>query len=231
MNRQSTLIILLLVGPCLASAQACYTPPDCGPFSATSGSLVIHVGDVTVPFTAAGPDFSASGDISYVGAADNPLFSPRPPGAGLLLIAGDSGSGFFDMSLTVRGVPWDYPVGTTADGDAMAQFFIPDLVLPHPGIFSFPFDFNSSFRGRPTSAAPPGVGCDVIICTTLELSGGGTATLDVVPDPNFHGLLDITQASYTLKAPEPSTTALLLLGFAALGFQTLARMRREHGAI
>jgi hypothetical protein len=49
-------------------------------FNATSGSMVIHVGNVAVPFTAAGPDVSASGDISYVGAADNPLFPPAPPG-------------------------------------------------------------------------------------------------------------------------------------------------------
>jgi hypothetical protein len=129
------------------------------------------------------------------------------------------------MSLTVRGVPWDYPVGTTADGDAMAQFSIPDLVLPHPGMFSFPFDFEADFRGRPTSVAPPSVGCDVIMCTTLDFFGGGTATLDVVPDTNFPGFLDIAQASYTLKAPEPSTTALLLLGFAALGLQMRPRAR------
>jgi len=166
-------------------------------FNATNGSMVIHPGDgegdFGVPFTVAGPDFSASGDISFVGPGDNPLDSPRPPGpSGALLITGDSASGFFDMSLTVHGIPW------------------------------------SSFRGRPTSAAPPGVGCDVIMCTTLDFLGGGTATLDVVPDPNLPGLLDISQASYTFKAPTSSTVSLLLLGLAALGCERRARTRQRR---
>jgi hypothetical protein len=122
-------------------------------FNATSGSMVIHrgdgEGDFGVPFAVAGPDFSASGDISFVGPGDNPLDSPRPSGpSGPLLITGDSASGFFDMSLAVRGIPWSYPIGTT--------------------------DFEASFGG---------------------------------------------------KAPEPSTTALLLLGFAALGLQMRPRAR------
>jgi hypothetical protein len=196
-------------------------------FNATSGSMVIHPGDQGVPYTVGGADFSASGNI--VGPADNPLDSPYFPGlSNSLLITGDSASGFFDMSLTVRGVPWSYPVGTTADGQAIARFLTLDSGLTHPGIFSFPFDFEGSFRGRPTSAAPPGVGCDVIMCTTLDFFGGGTVTLDVVPDPNFPGLLDISQASYTFMAPTPSTVSLMLLGLAALGCQAWARMRREH---
>ena len=142
------ILSLAFLSACVCTAAFAQT------FNATSGSMVIHPGDQGVPFTVAGPGFSASGDI--VGPDDNPLDSPYFPGlTSSLLITGDSASGFFDMSLTVRGVPWSYPVGTTADGEAIARFLIPDLVLTHPGIFSFPVDFDGSFRGTPASVAPP----------------------------------------------------------------------------
>jgi len=118
--------------------------------------MLIHPGDQEVPYTVAGPDFSGFGNT--VGPADNPLDSPYFPGlSNSLLITGDSLTGFLGTSLTVRGDPWSYPVGTTADGQATARFLTLDSGLTHPGIFSFPFEFEGSFRGRPTSVAPPEV--------------------------------------------------------------------------
>jgi hypothetical protein len=196
-------------------------------FNATSGSMVIHPGDQGVPYTVAGPDFSASGDI--VGPGDNPFDLPIPPISGPSMISGDTAAGDLSMLLTVRGVPWSYPVGTTADGGATAQFLIPDLLLTHPGIFSFPFDFGGSFRGRPTSVAPPGVGCDVIMCTTMDFSGGGMVTLDVVASTSVPGSFQVTQATYTFEAPTPSTVSLMLLGLAALGSHLWARTCANSG--
>ena len=116
-------------------------------FNATSGSMVIHPGDQGVPYTVAGSDFSASGNV--VGPAYNPLDSPYFPGlSNSLFVTGDSASGFFDMSLTVRSVPWSYPVGTTDDGQATARFLTLDSGLTHPGIFSFPWHHHARCGSR-----------------------------------------------------------------------------------
>jgi hypothetical protein len=73
------------------------------------------------------------------------------------------------------------------------------------------------------------VGCDVIMCTTLDFSGGGMVTLDVVASTSVPGSFQVTQATYTFEAPTPSTVSLMLLGLAALGSHLWARTCANSG--
>jgi PEP-CTERM motif len=215
MKQLITISILLLAGPPLASAQT---------FDVTSGSMV-HFLNQDYPYTIAGLGFSSSGDITPIG--QGPLDFPVGPGSFSFVIDGNTSE--FDLSvasLTVHGVPWSYPAEDLVDAGAFSAFETTAVFGAHPGVYHSPFTFLSGYIGGPASLVSPD-GC-LPTCMLLHFFGSGTVTWDLVPDPNFPGQFDIKQATFTFKAPEPSTASLLLIALGALGFQAWARMRREQ---
>lgn len=212
-NRLATLLLVLLAGAPLASAQQM--------FNATSGSM-IDPSDLGASYAVAGPGFSTSGVIDYSGFPLNPIDSPFTPGKlGELIFEGDTENPNLDnFSLTVHGVPWSYPTGTATDGEAIASFQTnsSNLVVSGPGTYLSTFSFFGSLVGAPQSvvSANPTLGCDQIGCTSIAMEGGGTVTFAVVAAPNIPGSLEISKATFTFNASEPSTASLLLIALAGL---------------
>lgn len=212
-NRLTTLLLVLLAGAPLASAQQM--------FNATSGSM-IDPSDLGASYAVAGPGFSTSGVIDYTGFPSNPIDSPFTPGSlGELIFEGDTQNPNLDMfSLTVHGVPWSYPMGTATDGEALASFQTnsSNLLVSGPGTYSSTFTFFGSLVGAPESvvSANPTLGCAQIGCTSISMQGGGIVTFDVVAVPNIPGSLEISKATFTFNAPEPSTASLLVIALAGL---------------
>jgi hypothetical protein len=100
--------------------------------------------------------------------------------------------------------------------------FSASAVLSGPGTYTETFDLSGNFEGFPAGMSA-GPGCNN--CTNFTFNGGGTVTLEAVPYPPISGTLEIAKATYTVKAPEPSTTALLL---SALGGLAIADARRRR---
>ena len=224
MKRQIRLLVLLVVGPSLASAQT---------FDVTSGSMVLQSGhESTMPYTAASPDFSFSGVIFPCSGLCNPIDLPFSPGnnPGFTLIGDTSTPTLTDVTLSVAGAPWALPSNINMDGgSASAVFVVNSFVLKRPGTDFSTFDFSGRFFGVPLSelSSHPGADCghsSPITCTTLLFKGSGSVEFNVVPAPE--GALQISQATFTFKAPEPPTMALLLLGLAGVGF--MPRRRKPH---
>lgn len=211
MQRPIILLTLLLTGPSLASAQ--------DPSVATTGSMVVQSGNEHAPYNIAGPEFSTSGVILFQ-SFENPLNFPAVPGQ-LHIYADTSDTPFLQsVSLTFHGAPWVLPDGS-GPGFASVDFTTNPFVFTGQGLYHGTFSFFGHFLGMPLSVqlANPGKDCDSIelLCSMLLFSGGGSVALDVVPFPNHPGVLEIEQATFTFKpVPEPSTAALLLLGFAGL---------------
>jgi hypothetical protein len=231
MKQLITLSILLLAGPSLASAQETQT------FYATTGSMIDPSG-AGASYTVSGAGFSTSGVINYMGSPLNPVGpdSPFTPGKlGNIIFEGDTENPNLDMfKFTVNGVPWTYPFNTGGgDGEALVLFQTNSnaLVVSGPGTYFSTFTFSGGLLGAPESvvSANPALGCDQIQCTSFVINGGGTAMLDVVPSPASPGSLEVSKVILTFKAPEPSTTSLLLLGFA--GLAVLGRRRRPRAAL
>lgn len=212
-NRLTTLLAVLLAGAPLASAQQM--------FNATTGSMIDPSG-LGASYAVSGPGFSTSGVIDYSGVPSNPLDFPFTPGRlGELIFEGDTENPNLDMfSLTVHGVPWSYPMGTGTDGEALASFQTnsSNLLVAAPGTYVSTFTFFGSLVGAPASvvSANPTLGCAQIGCTFISMEGGGTVTFDVVAAPNIAGSLEISKATLTFNAPEPSTGSLLLIALAGL---------------
>jgi hypothetical protein len=212
-NRLTTLLLVLLTGAPLASAQQM--------FNATSGSM-IDPSDLGASYAVAGPGFSTSGVIDYSGFPLNPIDSPFTTGKlGELIFEGDTANPNLDkFSLAVHGVPWSYPMGTATDGEAIASFQTnsANLLLSGPGTYSSTFSFVGSLVGAPLSvvSANPTWGCAQIECTSISMEGGGTVTFDVVAAPGIPGSFEISKATFTFNAPEPSTASLLLIALAGL---------------
>jgi|SRR5215813_5855817 len=217
------IITLLLLAPGLACAQPTQN------FSITSGSpIVLQAQADGVPsFTIAGSGFSGQVSMSFI--TGNPLFeNPFPPG-GLCcpLISGNTTEFSLDMGLTINGAPWtDAPTDPNGGGANAFLMWSPTAPINRAGAYSGQFSFFASYHGAPlaeyTDNGP--LQC-TNICRTLDFNGFGTGTIDVTPYPNVLGALLVTQATFTFKAPEPPTIALLLLGFA--GVAVLGRRRRS----
>lgn len=219
MKQLITLSILLLAGSSFASAQQT--------FDATSGSMV--VADEFPNFAVAGPGFSYSGAM-FIGDPSplNGPFGAGPPPEQIFLgeVSTDAGD-LSSVSLAVHGVPWAFNPNDGISG-ADVGFIPAPVVFPGPGTVTGSFTLIGRFFGAPASvlAANPSA-CVELLCSVLEFQGSGTATYDVVPIPGIPGALQISQATFTIKAPEPPTMALLLLGFAGL----VALSRRRSPAI
>jgi hypothetical protein len=185
-------------------------------FDVTNGSMT-HFLNGDYPYTIAGPGFSSSGDIT----PEIPLDLDSPVGPGSFTFVVDGNTATYDLavtSLTVHGVPLD-----TSQASALSAFSTTVVFGAHPGTYHSPFTFFGVF-----------VECDPTTCTgepstgAVKYSGSGVVTWNLVPDPNFPGSFDISKATFTFKAPEPSTASLLLIAFGVLGFSAWTRMRREQ---
>jgi len=239
------LITLLLFWPALSSGQFFCPPYSIACYSATSGSMVDRFGDQQVPYSLAGPfsssgvpEFSTSGVIFFAVPTSNPVNNPVLPGESRALVvqADTANPDLGGVTLSVQGTPWVLPDGSNP-GFARVNFTSAILLFTGPGTYRSTFTFFSNIDGVPLSVqeANPGKDCDQLMCPDQAFSGGGSVTVDVVPYPGLPGALAISQASFTFvpepsTVREPSTTALLLLGFAALGFQVWGRTRRARSA-
>lgn len=221
------LVALLLVAPALASANT--------ELFVTTGSMTLTPVDDFSTFAAAGNGFSASGTFDWIDPVTNPIGpmsgnSPFPPGPYRLTFL-DTLDETLSMVLTVNGVPWEAPVppgggGPPAgEGSASAGFTTSEIEITHPGTYSTSFLFSGTLLGLPVASINQGFNCSSMPCRGWDIFGGGMVTLDAVPDLSIPGSLDISQATFTFKAPEPATTSLLLIGF---GFGGLAALGRRH---
>lgn len=214
-SRLITLVTLLLTGPSLASAQ----------FLATSGSMVLQPQLDIAPFTVAGPGFSAGGGMPLLPV--NPLASPFHPGNnGIFFVEAASDDDFplLMNGVVVHGVQWVMP--TDGSGFASASFGdIRNLVFTGPGTYFSTFTYSGEFRGV-LGTNPGGTCLQMQMCSDFFFSGSGTLRYDVVPFPNLPGSLEISKATFTFTAPEPTTTSLLLIAFAGLAVLGLRRRSR-----
>lgn len=217
MKQLITLSILLLAGPSLVSAQVSTETLD-----VTSGSMILLPTDPSTTFTAAGSGFLYSGEITLETPVIPPgSFGVGPPGAQFSFQANTTDGTLSNLSLTLHGVSWEVP--SDGSGGAEVIFGTSPVVFSGPGTFYGSFTFSGPFAGL-----SEGTSCFQVPCSVFQFQGGGTVTYDVVPfqNPMFPGALTISQATFTFKAPEPSTASLLLLGFAGLGILGLRRSSR-----
>lgn len=206
--RMERLITLLLLAPGLACAQQM--------FNITSGSPIVLQAFQDVPtFTIAGNGFS--GEVSF-GVSFNPLDEP---------LISDNTSQTLNMGVTINGVPWTDAPFDPMGGGAVAFFrWRATEPINGAGMYLGQFNFFASYSGAPLAEyiANGPLQC-TNICQTLDFNGSGTATLDVTPFPNIPGVL-VTEATLTFKAPEPSTTSLLLIAIAGLAAMSCRRRCR-----
>ena len=221
------LIALLLLAPVLASAQGLTCTPfpgqKCGVLlSITTGtmSLTNNGGDPGgAAWSASGPGFTTEGVSAGISNVGFSYFFPYS--------AGGWGSDSFDnsdssltMGLTVNGVSYGYfPQSQTSAG---AEFtFESSGAITHPGTYPASFGFSSGLNGQPvvTGNCYPSTPC-----TKWAVNGSGTGVIYVSDDPGVPGYFVVTGGSSTFRAPEPSTTSLLLVGVA--GLVVLGRRRR-----
>jgi len=216
------LFTLILAGSSLAVAQE---------FTATTGFVLDNSDQVS--YTISGPDFSTTGVMDFSNPPpENLLGNPNPPGSLAFILPADTENPNLSVSsMIVQGVPWALPTEGPNPGVAEVGFATGNFFITGPGTYSGTFTFNGDFLGVPLSvlSANPGADCQQLMCTALFFTGGGSVSLDVVPAPNLPGSFEVSEAAFTFETPEPSTTALLLLGFAALGFQAWSRMRHRRG--
>ena len=231
------LIALFLLWPALASAGFQCQPPGC--FLLTSGSLIAPVNDVGAgSFSFADHDSSISGRTCFGMCLGGPGVGPfaglLEPGSfpNLSFEVGSFGS--LVMSGIAGGVSWDpQPPGPPPPFEPGNAELVIQASGSRPitaaGTFSATFTLGASIIGQPSTAPPAPLGCGGLPpCQFVSWAGAGRVTYTVVPFTNENvppgSAFQVTKVTYTLL--EPSTAALLLLGFA--GVAVLGWRRRSH---
>jgi len=127
------------------------------------------------------------------------------------------------MSFTLGGVPWTAPGADTeaGPGNFVAAADVSTISITHPGIYHGLGSFEGHFVGVPASVET----CPTEGCTGWAFFSRGTVLVDVI-DAGDAGLV-VDRATWTFKAPEPSTASLLLIGFAGLALLA-CRRRPDH---
>jgi len=220
-------LTLLLLWPAFASASV----PTCPAGHActlviTSGTMTFDPGVGT--FTVGGQGWTSSGKFGppadWLGF-DTPFDTPLPgPWSFFWQDTSEGPPGNLSMSFTLGGVPWTAPGADTEEGPGnfVAATDISTINITHPGIYHGLGSFEGHFVGVPASVGT----CPPVGCTGWAFFSRGAVLVDVI-DAGDVGLV-VDKATWTFKAPEPSTTSLLLLALGALGFQGWARVRREQ---
>jgi hypothetical protein len=219
------LIALLLLAPAMAGAQQTFYVTNGSSFTVTSADTS------TFEFSVGGNGFSADILFTFGLGAANPL--PYPISSfpnGLLAIGADTlpNGENLTMSLIVNGVPWTIfdglPVGPQR-GVAFAGLNASGFPNS-PGTFSLPFSFSANYFGAPATESAPD-GCDTPnACQQLLFKGSGAGLFTLGPSQVDSNQLGINKATFTFKAPEPSTTALLLIGLAGIAVLACRRASR-----
>jgi hypothetical protein len=171
----------------------------------TQGSAVLDIGGA---FTVGNGIWTIQGVV-----ATGPAVPPPSPPGGTRFTWGAGGSDIAMWYTPYPGGP-KYPNldHSFPSGFAMFDGFVP---VTHAGTYTAPFTAQFEFVCSPCGSGQ----------IDVEAAGSGSFTSTWAYNPNggpdpYH-LTGI--ATYTFQAPEPSTTALLLLGLAAVGFQVRAR--------
>jgi len=229
MDTLRSLTALLLLAPALATAgvPTCPAGKACRLF-VTSGTMTFDPGGGS--FTVSGTGWTSSGH--FPGPFDQ--FTSANP------ILGGSWSFFWEdvsegppgeltMAFTLGGVPWTAPGADTLEGPGgygAALDVDPRSLtnITHPGIYRGFGSLEGFFVGVPASAGT----CPPVGCTGWVFDTRGTVLVDVMETGDGSSLF-VDQATWTFKAPEPSTASLLLLGFAGLAL--LARRRRSRAML
>lgn len=212
------LIVLILLAPALANAQAQEVIGQI-----TSGSGAFTYTDGGVLFRVAGNNFTANAGIGWLGgeACCNPLILPVPPGFSYALHG--SGSSFVSIN-GLANLVYDYS-NPDNGGTALAYFYTEPVVINDVGTYFAPFIFGASVYGFPATS-PPGTSCGIpgpnpVMCTLELIQGEGIATLDVMQYPNNPNNPDLSNDFLVDKVtfnfvPEPATAWLMLVGLAGL---------------
>ena len=228
-------ITLLVLAPALASAsgETCLWKACVDLGFVTSGSL--SLGDVGVMWVDSGSGFSTEGNWAFPDHSSpigfhNPFFPNAVPPV-IPPIGDSSANPTFNLLVTFGGVTYgSLPPGSPgSDSGAGITFSTP--VPSAPGTYPATFALNAVLIGLPEALLnaenPPscyGAGGQPL-CTLFEYQGTGRGVFSAVPSSMCPGTtcFYVGGATFTF-VPEPSTTSLLLLGFA--GLAVMGRSRR-----
>jgi hypothetical protein len=206
------LLVLLLAAPSLA-----FGVTTVGSITTDGGEIGFVEGSVSV--FASGDNCTPCGNFSL-----NPGESFRFLVSDNLFYGGGTGS----MGVTGGGLV------TPFDASGLVMILAESGPITGPGVYHGIFDFEGQVDVAPLSdyEAHPTWGCFTaggnLPCTFDFFQLSGTVTLDVVRAQD--GLLSIEEpANLTIGAPEPSTSPLLLVGFA--GLVVLRRRRRSRATL
>ena len=198
--------------------------------AANSQTEVITQGSATVSGNQANPPSNYGaftvGNVTWTIQGDVDLFFPFVSDQGGAPFQwGGSGGPNSDISMSYQ----PYPGGPVYDGminGVPSGMFSFDGSVPvtHAGTYTEPFTAQFQFVCSPCGNTPQ---------IFVAAAGSGSFTSTWAYDPNVappypYYLTGI--ARYTFQAPEPSTTALLLISLAGFGLQAWARTRREQRA-
>ena len=213
------LITSILLAPVLATAAS-------NDVFITRGSMTLTPDEAH--FTASGQGFSTAGHFDWSSFPPPPIGIEYPIAFGdsfEVLFGANSDGALRGMSLIVAGVPWGIPPGPEGGSAIVLVEAQPTAAITGQGTYSVPFVFDAAFFGAPAALIGGNGNCPMVTgCTLWELEGQGTMVLDVEPYPSGSpNTFEPVSATFTFNTPEPSTTSLLVIGFAGL-----AVLSRRH---
>jgi hypothetical protein len=214
--------------------------------------------DVKVDFSFSGDGVSASGVLTYDPTLIDPI-SGGAAITGISGIFSDSNIGISDATITglFPSTGNAGPAGTSPFPTAMSYYFVSNGVFP-PGQPEQPFlSYDNLFYANGSS---PVVCTDYngaggfldtygLVFTTTATKGDGPIAVDlfsngynsgfIPPGVGIYGVgvadpvnsYDYVSFGVNLAVPEPSTWAMMALGFAGLGFAGYRRTRKETPAV